>query len=553
MKHKTKSASPCDLERQHFRDRLHRQAKPKRSGDSAYSLNGLRPKRITHGRSVPIFLVSLRDLFRRSGSELGDQKTPVIPQIPHFRSNPSPRSADSPVRRLSPFHRILNITVSLCHKVDTAKNTFQTRRNTLKPQQNTQNTVKTHSFFSGDPNVNSRSRFISSPMARAARTKDQDEGVRSFDTRQTLDFPTQNAFLKLNLAAIFSLQLLALSLSPHPRSACSAYPFEKNLTLSPQPSAFALHLSPQGRHVATSPCRSELLVVRFAEILLRFTEMSQQTLRHFLLLPTTYINFAETNALKSKLLRHLTHTTIVDSGATTILRCRNSRNTRKPLSLQRLFTFMHIYADNGTAAEIARGLAHLAERDEVMARLIEQVGAFEIKLEADYFTAVVRAIVAQQISTSAARSIYQRLLDASGGTGKLLEGILKFSIPELRALGLSPQKAAYLKDLAEKSRDGIVEWSRMNQLSNEQIIAELTQVKGIGKWTAQMFLIFSLGRLDVFPADDLGVRTAIKNLYRKRTLPKPKQLKRWEKLWHPYSSIASWYCWRSFDLKKKTA
>lgn len=214
---------------------------------------------------------------------------------------------------------------------------------------------------------------------------------------------------------------------------------------------------------------------------------------------------------------------------------------------------MDLSAHNESAAEIARGVAHLVQRDEVMARLIEQVGAFEIKLEADYFTAVVRSIVAQQISTSAARSIYKRLLDASGGTGKLLEEILKFSIPELRALGLSPQKAAYLKDLAEKSRDGIVEWSKMNQLSNDQIIAELTQVKGIGKWTAQMFLIFSLGRLDVFPADDLGVRTAIKNLYRKRTLPKPKQLKRWEKLWHPYSSIASWYCWRSFDLKKKTA
>ena len=112
-------------------------------------------------------------------------------------------------------------------------------------------------------------------MARAARTEDQHEGVRSFDTRQTLDFPTQNQFLKLNLAAIFSLQPLALSLSPHPRSACSAYPYEKirNRAAVGKDSAF----------------RSKPLVVRFAET-------SQQTLRHFLLLPATYNNFAEKNA-----------------------------------------------------------------------------------------------------------------------------------------------------------------------------------------------------------------------------------------------------------------
>jgi DNA-3-methyladenine glycosylase II len=205
------------------------------------------------------------------------------------------------------------------------------------------------------------------------------------------------------------------------------------------------------------------------------------------------------------------------------------------------------------AEEIERGLSYLAERDEVMRRLIAEVGLFEIKLESDYFKAVVRSIVAQQISTSAARSIYQRLLNAAGGEAKLMEAILKYSVAELRALGLSPQKASYLKDLAEKSRDGLIEWGRMAELSNEQIIEELTQVKGIGKWTAQMFLIFSLGRLDIFPADDLGVRTAIKNLYRKRSVPKAKQLTRGEKLWHPYSSLASWFCWRSFDLAKKKA
>src|SRR5436190_19218942 len=226
MKHRTESASSGELACPHLSDHPTRQAKERTNPN--------------HGRSVPIFLVPLRDLFGHSGSELrGDLKTPVIPQIPHFRSNPSARSADSPVHRLSPFHRILNVTVSLCHKVTTAKNTFETRRNTrkntrrntLKLPKNTQNTKKNTFFFFERRNVDfdpadafsprryfatSRRRchhqfdlrtcLISSPMARAARTEDQDEGVRSFDTRQTLDFPTQNAFLKLNLASLFTLQ-----------------------------------------------------------------------------------------------------------------------------------------------------------------------------------------------------------------------------------------------------------------------------------------------------------------------------------------------------------
>ena len=142
MKHKVKSASYFELACPHFSDHPTQEAKSQRSGEAAYSLNGLRPKQINHGRSVPIFVVPLRDLFGHSGSELrGDQKTPVIPQIPHFRSNPSARSADSPVRRLSPFHRILNVTVSLCHKVASAQNTFQTRTKTRKTPK------KTRSFF----------------------------------------------------------------------------------------------------------------------------------------------------------------------------------------------------------------------------------------------------------------------------------------------------------------------------------------------------------------------------------------------------------------------
>ena len=198
---------------------------------------------------------------------------------------------------------------------------------------------------------------------------------------------------------------------------------------------------------------------------------------------------------------------------------------------------------------VQRGVAHLVSRDAVMASLIQQVGGFTLSLEKDYFKALVRAILAQQISTSAARSITNRLIEASGGETNLLNGINSRSVEELRLLGISRPKAAYLKDLATHVLSGVVQLDRMEELSNEEVIEELTSVKGIGKWTAQMFLIFSLGRLDIFPADDLGVRAAIKNLYKKRSLPKPKQLQKFEKLWHPYSSIASWYCWRSFDLK----
>jgi DNA-3-methyladenine glycosylase II len=198
---------------------------------------------------------------------------------------------------------------------------------------------------------------------------------------------------------------------------------------------------------------------------------------------------------------------------------------------------------------IQRAIDHLVKRDPVMAELIEQVGPFRLALEEDYFKALVRSILAQQISTSAARSIHARLVAAVRNDSSMESGIHRLEVEELRQRGISRPKAVYLKDLAAKVLAGEVQLHSLAEKSNEEVIEELIRVKGIGKWTAQMFLIFSLGRLDIFPADDLGVRAAIKRLYRKRTLPKPKQLRKYEKLWHPYSSIASWYCWRSFDLK----
>ena len=208
-------------------------------------------------------------------------------------------------------------------------------------------------------------------------------------------------------------------------------------------------------------------------------------------------------------------------------------------------------------AEVAAGVEYLRRRDPVLGAIIERVGGFVLRREPDIFTALVRAIISQQISTSAARSIHQKLCDRVSGENKLLQGLTGMNLEDLRAVGVSPQKARYLIDLATKVSTGAVVLDRIPQLSNEEIIEELTQVKGIGVWTVQMLLIFSLGRLDVFPGGDLGIRTAIQRLYRRRTLPtKPTHLRKYEKLWQPYASIASWYCWRSLefeDYKKKQA
>ena len=208
-------------------------------------------------------------------------------------------------------------------------------------------------------------------------------------------------------------------------------------------------------------------------------------------------------------------------------------------------------------AEVADGIEYIRRRDPVLGAIIARVGGFVLKREPDIFTALVRAIISQQISTGAARSIYKRLCDRVGGEKNLLEGLAGLNLEEMRAVGISPQKAGYLIDLATKVSTGAVVLDRLSELSNEEIIEQLTQVKGIGVWTVQMLLIFSLGRLDVFPGGDLGIRTAIQRLYRRRTLPtKPLHLRKYEKLWQPYASIASWYCWRSLEFeeyKKKQA
>jgi DNA-3-methyladenine glycosylase II len=166
------------------------------------------------------------------------------------------------------------------------------------------------------------------------------------------------------------------------------------------------------------------------------------------------------------------------------------------------------------------------------------------------FTMLVRSIISQQISTAAARSIRARL-ESLAGTKRLTPEIIgRLSVAELRSVGVSPQKTGYLLDLAGKTLDGTLRFRNFARKSDEQIIATLTQVKGIGVWTAQMYLIFSAGRLDVFPHDDLGVRVAIKELYGLPALPDKVTGHRIAAPWRPYASVASWYCWRYLDRKR---
>jgi DNA-3-methyladenine glycosylase II len=162
---------------------------------------------------------------------------------------------------------------------------------------------------------------------------------------------------------------------------------------------------------------------------------------------------------------------------------------------------------------------------------------------------LVCSIISQQISGSAATSIFKRLRTLAGPRGMDAERLGKFTVEELRSVGLSPQKASYVTDLVEKVNDGTVDLRQIGRLSDERVIDQLTEVKGIGRWTAQMFLIFSLGRLDVFPHDDLGVRSAIRDNYGLADLPIRETAIKIAEPWRPYATVASWYCWQSLDLE----
>ena len=199
--------------------------------------------------------------------------------------------------------------------------------------------------------------------------------------------------------------------------------------------------------------------------------------------------------------------------------------------------------------DIQKARRHLRAADPVMKAIIDAVGPFTLSLERDRFRMLVCSIISQQISGYAAASIIKRLRTLAGPGGLKPANLAKFSIAELRSVGLSPQKASYVTDLVQKVDDGTVDLRQIGRLSDERVIDQLIQVKGIGRWTAQMFLIFSLGRLDIFPYDDLGVRSAIRDNYGLNDLPDKETALAIAESWRPYATVASWYCWQSLDLE----
>lgn len=172
---------------------------------------------------------------------------------------------------------------------------------------------------------------------------------------------------------------------------------------------------------------------------------------------------------------------------------------------------------------------------------------FEPREDGTHFTAVTRAIVYQQLSGKAAATIYGRFTQLFGGGEPVAGALLSLSDEDLRGVGLSRQKSAYLRDLASRVHSGDIAIDALHDLSDDEIIAALTSVKGVGRWTAQMFLMFRLGRPNVLPDLDLGIQKGIQRAYRMRKLPSPKRVLEVGHKWAPHRTIASWYLWRSLD------
>jgi DNA-3-methyladenine glycosylase II len=201
-----------------------------------------------------------------------------------------------------------------------------------------------------------------------------------------------------------------------------------------------------------------------------------------------------------------------------------------------------------TAADYARARRVLARRDPVIRDLIRRHGPCGLAdaQHTDPFTALVHAIVSQQLSTKAAATISRRFDALFGGT-PTPAAVAAVPDTELRAVGLSGQKLAYMRDLCARIGDGTLPLASLDALPDDEVVEALTKVKGIGRWTAEMFLMFRLHRPDVLPVGDLGIVKAVQRAYRLRKAPDPRRLTRIGEPWRPYRSIACWYLWASLN------
>ncbi|MCC6140253.1 MAG: DNA-3-methyladenine glycosylase 2 family protein [Nitrospira sp.] len=204
----------------------------------------------------------------------------------------------------------------------------------------------------------------------------------------------------------------------------------------------------------------------------------------------------------------------------------------------------------------ASAIRYLSRVDPVMRRLIRDVGLFALapKSRRTPFESLARAIALQQLHEQAANSILKRFIALFPGRRfPRPEDLLAAESDAIRGAGFSRAKVAALRDLAAKTLDGTVPTSRaIKSLDDDAIVERLIEVRGIGRWTVEMLLIFQLGRPDVLPVDDFGVRNGFRLAYRRRTMPTPKELLRYGERWKPYRTAAAWYLWRAVDLAKKT-
>jgi DNA-3-methyladenine glycosylase II len=215
-----------------------------------------------------------------------------------------------------------------------------------------------------------------------------------------------------------------------------------------------------------------------------------------------------------------------------------------------------------------KAVTYLKKSDPVMRAIIERIGPWRMRFSPPTFHSLAEAIVYQQLNGKAAETIFKRFA-VLAGEPLTPEGILKLSDEQMRGAGLSKQKTSYLRDLAAKTASGLLDFARLPKLPDAEVVEHLTQVKGIGVWTAQMFLMFSLKRENVLPTGDFGIRMAMFKHYldpqrakaakkstapkkgskRKIKLPSPEQMEKIAKRWEPYRSVASWYLWQSLDTK----
>jgi len=195
-----------------------------------------------------------------------------------------------------------------------------------------------------------------------------------------------------------------------------------------------------------------------------------------------------------------------------------------------------------------KAINHLKKSDPILSGVIVRTGVYRMRYSPPGFHTLAEAVVYQQLHGKAALTIFKRFT-ALAGDPVTPEGILKLTDAQLRSAGLSRQKSSYLKDMAVRASRGELDFTRLPKMTDDEVIKHLTQVKGVGVWTAHMFLMFALRRPNVLPTGDYGIRLAIKRLYKKRKMPKPEVMTKIAKPWEPYRSVACWYLWRSMDIK----